>query len=111
MAPVGKLVKLALAAKVATDHLSQEDRARVLRTFQTVTDRLRPPKGVDDAHPLKVAQSKHKGVFQVVMPDTLRTSFDAWVRASGMVTYPLPGLDEDELETLGVGPGAASQQR
>jgi len=28
-----------------------------------------------------------------------------------MVTYPLPGLDEDELETLGVGPGAASQQR
>jgi hypothetical protein len=111
MPRVQKLVKLALAAKLAADHLSQEDRARVLRTVQTVTDRLRPAKSVDDAHPLKVAQSKHKGVFQVVMPDTLRTSFEAWIRSGGLVTYPLPGLDENELETLGVGPGAPSHER
>ena len=29
-----------------------------------------------------------------------------WVKARGLTTYPLPGLDEDDLETLGVGPDA-----
>ena len=104
MAPVGKLLKLALAAKVAADNLSTEDRERVVRALQSAGDRFRPAKKVADAQPLKVARSKHKGVFQVVMVDALRQPFEDWVKAQGLRTYPIPGLDEDHLETLGVGP-------
>lgn len=104
MAPVGKLLKLALAAKVAADNLSTEDRERVVRALQSAGDRFRPAKKVADAQPLKVARSKHKGVFQVVMVDALRQPFEDWVKDHGLRTYPIPGLDEDHLETLGVGP-------
>jgi hypothetical protein len=104
MAPVGKLVKLALAAKVAADNLSTEDRERVVRALQSAGDRLRPSKKVADAQPLKIARSKHKGVFQVVMVDALRKPFEEWVKSHGLSTYPIPGLDENDLETLGVGP-------
>jgi hypothetical protein len=106
MAPVGRLLKLALAAKVAADNLSTEDRARLVRALQTAGDRFRPSKQVIDAQPLKVTRSRHKGVFQVVMVDALRQPFEEWVKARGLTTYPLPGLDEDDLETLGVGPDA-----
>ena len=104
MAPVGKLLKLALAAKVAADNLSTEDRERVVRALQSAGDRLRPAKKVADAQPLTVTRSKHKGVFQVVMVDALRKPFEDWVREHGLRTYPIPGLGEDDLETLGVGP-------
>ena len=111
MAPVGKLLKLALAAKVAADNLSTEDRERVVRALQSAGDRLRPAKKVADAKPLKVASSKHKGVFQVVMVDALRRPFEEWVKGQGLRTYPLPGLDENDLETLGVGPDDATLKR
>jgi hypothetical protein len=104
MAPVGKLLKLALAAKVAADNLSTEDRERVVRALQSAGDRLRPAKKIADAQPLNVARSKHRGVFQVVMVDALRKPFEDWVADHGLRTYPIPGLDEDHLETLGVGP-------
>jgi hypothetical protein len=111
MAPVGKLLKLALAAKVAADNLSTEDRERVVRALQSAGDRLRPAKKVADAQPLKVARSKHKGVFQVVMVDALRQPFEAWVEEHGLRTYPIPGLGEDDLETLGVGPDDETLRR
>jgi len=111
MAQVGKLLKLALAAKVAADNLSTEDRERVYRALQSAGDRLRPAKKVSDAQPLKVARSRHKGVFQAVMVDSLRQPFEEWVKSQGLRTYPLPGLDENELETLGVGPGAELVKR
>jgi hypothetical protein len=111
MAPVGKLLKLALAAKVAVDNLSSEDRERVGRAFHAASDRLRPSKKVADAQPLKVARSKHKGLFQVVMVDAMREPFEAWVKGHGLSTYPIPGLDEDDLETLGVGPDDEALRR
>ena len=111
MAPVGKLLKLALAAKVAADNLSTEDRERVVRALQSAGDRFRPAKKVADAQPLKVARSKHKGVFQVVMVDALRQPFEDWVKDRGLRTYPIPGLDEDHLETLGVGPDDETPRR
>jgi len=111
MAPVGKLLKLALAAKVAADNLSTEDRERMVRALQSAGDRLRPAKKVADAQPLKVARSRHKGVFQVVMVDALRQPFEDWVRDQGLRTYPIPGLDENDLETLGVAPGDDAPRR
>ena len=111
MAPVGRLLKLALAAKVAADNLSTEDRERALRAFHNATYRLRPAKKVDDAQPLKVVRSRHKGVFQAVMVDAMREPFEAWVKGQGLRTYPIPGLDEDHLETLGVGPDDESLRR
>jgi|tagenome__1003787_1003787.scaffolds.fasta_scaffold18031976_1 hypothetical protein len=111
MAPVGKLFKLALAAKVAADNLSTEDRARLMRAAQSATDRLRPAKKVSDAQPLRVVRSRHKGVFQVVMVDALRAPFEKWVQEQGLRTYPIPGLAEDDLETLGVGPDDESPAR
>lgn len=112
MARVGRFLKLALAAKVAADNLSTEDRERVLRALHEATDRLRPAKKVKDARPLTVAHSKHKGVFQVVMVAALRDPFEAWVKSHGLRTYPIPGLDEDDLETLGVGPeGEVARRR
>jgi hypothetical protein len=111
MAPVGKLLKLALAAKVAADNLSTEDRERVVRALQSAGDKLRPAKKVSDAKPLKVARSKHKGVFQAVMVDAMRQPFEEWVKSQGLRTYPLPGLDENELETLGVGPDDSTLKR
>src|SRR3954451_12581101 len=104
MAPDGKLLKLALAAKVAAGNLSTEDRERMVRALQSAGDRLRPAKKVADAQPLKVARSRHKGVFQVVMVDALREPFEDWIKERGLRTYPIPGLDENDLETLGVGP-------
>jgi hypothetical protein len=111
MAPVGKLLKLALAAKVAADNLSTEDRDRVVRAFHAASDRLRPAKKVADAKPLKIVRSKHTGVFQVVMVEAMRTPFEAWVKGEGLRTYLLPGLDEDDLETLGVGPTEETLRR
>jgi hypothetical protein len=111
MAPVGRLLKLALAAKVAADNLSTEDRERMVRALQTAGDRFRPAKKVADAQPLKVARSRHKGVFQVVMVDALRQPFEDWVRGQGLRTYPIPGLDENDLETLGVAPGDEALRR
>jgi hypothetical protein len=111
MAQVGKLVKLALAAKVAADNLSTEDRERVRRALQTAGDRLRPAKKVADAQPLKVVRSRHKGVFQAVMVDAMRRPFEEWVRSQGLTTYPIPGLDENDLETLGVGPDDETPSR
>ncbi len=111
MAPVGRLLKLGLAAKVLVDNLSGEDRERVVRALQSAGDRLRPAKKVADAQPLKVIRSKHKGLFQVVMVDALRKPFEAWVTGQGLSTYPLPGLDENDLETLGVGPDERTPRR
>jgi hypothetical protein len=111
MAPVGRLLKLALAAKVAADNLSGEDRDRVVRALHAATDRLRPSKKVAAAQPLKVVRSKHKGLFQVVMVDAMRKPFESWVTGQGLSTYPLPGLDEDDLETLGVGPDEDTLRR
>jgi len=45
------------------------------------------------------------------MVDSLRQPFEEWVKSQGLRTYPLPGLDENELETLGVGPGAELVKR
>jgi len=111
VAPVGRLLKLALAAKVAADNLSTEDRERVARAFHNASYRLRPAKKVSDAQPLRVVRSRHKGVFQAVMVDAMREPFEAWVRAHGLRTYPIPGLDEDVIETLGVGPADESLRR
>lgn len=104
MAPVGKLLKLALAAKVAADNLSTEDREKVVRALQSAGDRFRPATKVKNAKPLTVVRSRHKGVFQVVMVDTLRQPFEAWVKSQGLRTHPIPGLSEDDVETIGVGP-------
>src|SRR3954454_1896629 len=111
MAPVGKLMKLALAAKVAADNLSTEDRERVVKALNAAGNRLRPARKVSDAQPLTVATSKHKGVFQVVMVDALLKPFEDWVREQGLRTYPIPGLDENDLETLGVAPGDDALRR
>lgn len=111
MAPIGKLMKLALAAKVAADNLSTEDRERVVRALHTASDRFRPAKKVSDVKPLKVTRSRHKGVFQAVMVEGLREPFEEWVRTRGLRTYPIPGLDEDHVETLGVGPDDEILQR
>jgi len=111
MAQVGKLLKLALAAKVAADNLSTEDRERVYRALRSAGDKVRPAKKVTDAKPLKVTRSRHKGVFQAVMTDALRQPFEDWVKSQGLRTHPLPGLDENELETLGVGPDESLLKR
>jgi hypothetical protein len=111
MAPVGRLLKLALAAKVLAENLSGEDRDRLIRALQAAGERLRPSKNVEDARPLKIVPSRHKGLFQVVMLQGMRKPFEAWVTGQGMRTYPLPGLDEDDLETLGVGPADVSSRR
>ncbi len=45
------------------------------------------------------------------MVDAMREPFEAWVKGHGLSTYPIPGLDEDDLETLGVGPDDEALRR